>query len=59
MFATLKAVILSFASNFLADVKFHIKQGEVINKTKQNGLGCPGTAALKLLIIKNSNNLRI
>ena len=38
--------ILSFTSNFFADVKFHSEQGEVINKTKQNGLESRDTAPL-------------
>ena len=38
LFAT--KLILSFTSNVLTDVKFHSKQGEIINQTKQNLLDC-------------------
>ena len=46
-----KPVILSFTSNIFADVKFHCEQGEVINKTKQNGLDCPDTAPSNSTIV--------
>ena len=40
-----------FTSNFFADVKFHTERGEVINKTKQNGLNCRDTSPLIHVIV--------
>ena len=48
MFVCHEAVIVSFTSNFFA-IKFHSKQGRVIERTKYIALDCGDTAPLNLI----------
>ena len=50
IFVCVGSLILWFARNFFAYLKFHSDWGRVIGKIKQNELDCRDTAPLKVLL---------